>query len=136
MMCFWNRKEKMTYKANEIICSACGKETMLLREANYDGFIRTGDVLRCASCGHIYADESDVAYKEIAEQKVFTDADRPEAVHVFSEGENKRLCRYCNHYVVNPFMQWCGIKRAEVQATDTCEHFEEKTDGTADEISV
>jgi len=124
----------MTHKTKEITCSFCGEDSMLLRQAKYDGFTRTGDVLSCASCGHVYADESEIPFKELTDQKVFTDADRPESVHIFSEDENKRFCRYCEHYVVNPFIQWCGIKKAEVQATDICEQFKPQAEETDDEI--
>ena len=36
------------------------------------------------------------------------------------------MCRYCAEYVVNPFLQRCGLHRCEVQATDTCPHFRPK----------
>jgi hypothetical protein len=59
-----------------------------------------------------------------SEQAVFTDADRSADVDVFEENEAGHLCRYCVHYVVNPFMQWCALHKREVEATDTCDRFE------------
>lgn len=113
-------------KAVEIICRHCGADTLLNREAVYVGFIRTGERLICSGCGHEYATEDEVPFKERnAEPKVFTDADRSAKIEVFDEGENQRLCRYCSNYIVNPFTQFCALHRKEVAATDTCDRFEQ-----------
>jgi hypothetical protein len=119
----------------EIICSACGRESLLRREPVYDGFAKVGERLSCMSCGHVFQNESEIVYKNRQKPGIFGDADKPRAVRlfgpdetpskprVFEQGENKRLCRYCAHYVVNPFVQRCALLRREVEATDTCEHF-------------
>ena len=112
--------------AVEIICRNCGADTLLNREAVYDGFIKTGERLKCSSCGHVYASEAEVPFKSHkAEPQIFTEADRSAKVEVFYEGENKRICRYCADYTVNPFTQFCATHKKEVQATDTCENFSE-----------
>ncbi len=110
----------------EMVCPACGKESLLLREPRYEGFAKVGEHLRCASCGHAFASETDVPYKARAGVTVFSDEDRPRAPELFAEGENARLCRHCAQYVVNPFVQWCGRHRKEVEATDTCPDFAPK----------
>ena len=110
----------------EIHCPGCGRETLLLRQPKYEGFTRVGESLSCASCGHPFASEEEVPFKQKAAPRVFSEADKPRALKVFSEGENARLCRYCVNYVVNPFMQWCGHHRREVEATDTCSAFAPK----------
>ncbi len=113
-------------KTVEIICRNCGADTLLNREAVYDGFTKSGEKLTCSSCGFEYAFEDDVPFKaKSAAPKIFTDADRSAKVEVFDEAENKRLCHYCANYIVNPFTQFCAIHKKEVQATDTCEQFEE-----------
>jgi hypothetical protein len=113
-------------RAVEIICRNCGADTLLNREAVYDGFTKSGEKLTCSSCGFEYAVEDDVPFKaKSAAPKIFTDADRSAKVEVFDEAENKRLCHYCANYIVNPFTQFCAIHKKEVQATDTCEQFEE-----------
>jgi hypothetical protein len=115
--------------AVEIICSSCGADTLLNREAVYDGFTKCGEKLICSSCGFEYASEDEVPYKATKSQpKIFTAADRSVKVEVFDEAENKRLCRYCANYIVNPFTQFCSIHKKEVQATDTCGRFEEATE--------
>lgn len=97
---------------------------MLKREVVYDGFVKTGEKLICSSCGFEYASETEVPFKsKQAAPQVFTDADRSAKVEVFDESENRRLCRYCTNYIVNPFTQFCAVHKKEVQATDTCEQF-------------
>lgn len=110
--------------AVEIICRNCGADALLKREAVYDGFAKTGEKLVCSSCGFEYASEADVPFKQKrAEPEIFTEADRSAKVEVFDEEENKRLCRYCANYIINPFTQFCSMHKKEVQATDSCEHF-------------
>ncbi|OQA28486.1 MAG: hypothetical protein BWY59_00741 [Verrucomicrobia bacterium ADurb.Bin345] len=119
-------------KPVEMVCSACGKDTLLVRKPKYEGFTRVGDELTCSSCGHEYADEASVPFKGRERVQVFTDGDRSPQVKVFREGEAARLCRYCISYVVNPFMQWCSTHKKEVQATDTCKQFKRKPEPKPD----
>ena len=116
----------VSMKSVELICSACGAEAFLSREPLYDGFTKVGEMLSCSACGFVFESEEQIPFKEKkVDPVVFTDADRSEKVEVFAEGENKRLCRYCAHYVVNPFMQFCSRHKKEVQATDSCSEFRE-----------
>jgi hypothetical protein len=113
--------------AVEIICRNCCADTLLKREAVYDGFTKTGERLICSNCGFEYASETDVPFKAKKNgPEIFTAADRSAKVAVFDENENKRLCRYCANYILNPFTQFCSLHKKEVQATDTCERFEER----------
>lgn len=107
----------------EFRCPACGRDTWLLKKPRYDGFVRTGDALLCALCKHEFADESEIPFKDSAAPRVFTEADRPRPVRVFDESEKNRMCRHCREYVVNPFIQRCGLHHCEVEATDTCPAF-------------
>lgn len=117
----------------EIHCPGCDRDTLLLREPQYEGFTRVGETLACASCGHIFDSEEEIPFRQARIAEVFTEADRSLEPQVFEDGEADRLCRYCRHYVVNPFMQWCGRLRKEVEATDTCPHFEPASeDGSSD----
>jgi len=110
----------------EIVCSACGEEALLRREPVYEGFRKTGEKRICSACGHVFASEDDVPYKEARAPSVFSDDDRPAAVAVFDADERRRVCRYCVHYVVNPFTQRCGLHDRLVEATDTCDDFARK----------
>lgn len=112
--------------AVEIICSQCGADTLLKRDAVYEGFTKVGEKLTCSSCAFEYASEEDVPFKtQTAAPEIFTEADRSAKVEVFSDGENRRLCRYCANYIVNPFTQFCALHKKEVQATDMCPQFEQ-----------
>ena len=110
----------------EIHCPQCQRDTLLLREPAYEGFTRVGETLKCAGCRHEFASEDEVPFTRQRRVKVFSDADRSKDIEVFDEGEADHLCRYCVNYVVNPFLQWCGHHRKEVEATDTCSDFERK----------
>lgn len=116
----------MSAKSVEINCPACGRETLLLRQPKYDGFKRNGDAFSCSACGHEFASEAEVPYKDRREVKVFTDADRSRDIKLFREDEKGRLCRYCKNYTVNPFTQFCSVHKKEVEATDTCPAFAPK----------
>ena len=116
----------MAAKQLEIVCSACGADTLIVRIPRYDGFTRVGDTLKCASCGHEYAAESEVPFKQKNAVAVFNESDAPRKVVVFHEDEKGRTCCYCLHYVVNPFVQRCGLHRRLVEATDFCDKFDVK----------
>ena len=110
----------------ELRCPACGRDSWLLRKPKYEGFTKTGEALTCALCGHEFASEAEIAFKDSRTPRVFSEADRPRPVKVFRADEQGKMCRYCAEYVVNPFLQRCGLHRCEVQATDTCPHFRPK----------
>jgi len=114
----------MSEKPIEIQCPGCGRETLLLRVPVYTGLTRTGEALSCAGCGQVFACEEEVPFVRGNELRVFSEADRSTPVQVFEEDEARRLCRYCRHYVVNPFTQWCSRHRREVEATETCDQFD------------
>ena len=116
----------MSVSAVEIICTACGQESLLKREPRYDGFKKTGESLSCASCGHPYPSEADVPFKMKAGPKVFDDSDAPRPIKVFRENEAEQLCRHCRHFVVNPFIQRCSQHSKLVEATDSCAQFTKK----------
>lgn len=124
----------MATKPVEINCPGCGRVTLLLRQPRYEGFTKVGESLSCASCGHVFAGEEEVPFKQARRVQVFTEADRSKVAKVFDEGENARLCRYCANYVVNPFMQWCGHHRKEVESTDTCAAFQPKPPPKAEPV--
>lgn len=116
----------MNKPAIEIMCPACGEETLLKREPRYDGFKKTGEALLCASCGHEFASEQDVPIRGRARPAVFDDSAPAQKPRVFRGDENASMCRYCAEYMVNPFVQRCVLHKREVQATDTCGQFRPK----------
>lgn len=113
----------MNAKQVAIICSACGADTLIRREPEYDGFVKKGEKLICTSCGHRYASEAEVPFKLKKALSIFTDDDKFKKVEIFRSEEDGRNCRHCEHYVVNPFTQRCGLHNRIVQATDICSDF-------------
>ncbi|MDI6774656.1 MAG: hypothetical protein QME60_04575 [Verrucomicrobiota bacterium] len=122
----------MPAKSVEIQCPACGKDTLLRREPKYDGFKKVGERLLCASCKHEFAGENEVSFKTLARPSVFSDADKLKKADIFADDEKGRNCRRCRQYVVNPFVQRCGLDNRLVQATDLCERFEKKEEPPAE----
>ena len=110
----------------EIICEACGQESLLKREPRYEGFRKVGETLTCSFCGHEYASEETVPFKAQGKLKIFDESDAPRTVKVFRENEADAICRHCKHFVVNPFIQRCGKRGRTVEATDTCRDFQKK----------
>lgn len=116
----------MSGRQLEIICSECGADTLLVRTPVYDGLRKSGETLKCGACGHEYRGEDEIPYKGRKTVKVFDESDASKKPVVFREDEKGRLCRYCRHYVVNPFVQRCDITHKFVEATDTCARFDRK----------
>jgi len=114
----------MTTRPVEILCSACGADTLLKREPRYEGFKKVGERLVCAACGHEYAAEAAVPFQHKPVVRVFDEADKSPTVDVFEGDEKGRNCRHCRHYLVNPFTQRCGLRFKVVQATEVCNDFE------------
>ncbi|NLB56085.1 MAG: hypothetical protein GX811_10040 [Lentisphaerae bacterium] len=110
-------------KQVEIICPACGSDSLLKREPVYEGLKKTGEKASCSYCGHVFTEPDKIPFKNKATPKIFDKDDLNSAPQIFEEDENKQLCRYCAHYVVNPFIQWCALNKREVEATDTCSKF-------------
>lgn len=110
-------------KSIEIICPACGKETLLKRSPRYAGFKRAGEILSCSLCAHVFADEDEVPFKKKKQSALFDRSELNARPQVFTPAEASRLCRHCAHYVVNPFVQRCSLHKKEVEATDSCTQF-------------
>lgn len=110
----------------ELFCPVCAKNTLVIREPVYDGFTRTGERMKCATCGHAFAAPETTPASTPKVPAIFSEDDLPAPIELFSEGENRVMCRYCKNYLVNPFKQWCGLHAKEVEATDTCAQFEPK----------
>ena len=112
----------------EIVCSECGADALIKREAVYEGFKKTGEELSCSACGYAFESEADVPFKEDSKLSVFDESDKAKVIDVFAGEERGQNCRYCENYLVNPFTQRCSLHFKEVKATDFCDDFEPKKD--------
>ncbi len=118
----------------QISCTACGEETFVRREPVYDGFTKIGERFICTACGHEFENEDEVPFATTRKRPdVFSDSDRSKTLSIFDDDERQKNCRYCRHYVVNPFTQRCGLHDKEVQATDICFDFEKAEEEQTDE---
>ena len=114
----------MPEKKNKIFCRACNSESWLKRKPVYDdNFKKTGEELSCGACGHIYASENEVPWLGNTGPVIFTEADKGPKIEIFDDDEKARNCRHCEHYIVNPFTQRCGLHFRRVEATDVCDDF-------------
>ena len=109
---------------NAILCTACGAESFLKRKPRYEGFAKVGEILSCVACGHVFESEADVPFKGHHKPEVFEDEDTPRHIHIFRDDEKGKACRYCRHYVINPFTQRCARLKKTVEATDLCQEFD------------
>ncbi len=123
----------MAKQSMAIICPACNDDTFIRREPVYDGFARSGESITCVSCGHLFEIEDEIPFKDVSGPRIFTEADRSKKVEVFQSDEKGHNCRHCRHYTVNPFVQRCGLHQMEVQATDSCEQFDVKSEDDSDD---
>lgn len=106
-------------------CPSCNKDVLFVSEKQYDGFSVVGEILRCTECGgEQQASETAATKKADPLADLFSDADLEKNPQVFDGNENATMCRYCMHYVVNPFRQRCMVHEKDVDATDTCGDFE------------
>lgn len=114
----------MSSRGSRITCPACHNDTYLKREPVYEGFKKVGETLSCVDCGHVFENDDEAPEAKSPLASIFSDDDRPQKVNVFAEGEQAQICRYCTHYVVNPFAQRCDHHNRETEATDSCSDFE------------
>ena len=120
-------------------CPHCGEATLFVAKAVYDGFTKVGETLTCTACGGEQTPPVEATRPSGAETpeakplpSIFSEDDRPESVSLQGFDEPVRMCGHCVHYVVNAFTQRCGLHLREVQATDCCERFERRREGTGD----
>ena len=114
-------------KSMEIQCAVCHAVTLVRAEPVYDGFKRIGETYICTACGTRYASAEETPFvHDSSRPSVFSDADKPRLPSIFSDDERQRSCGWCQHFVVNPFSQRCGLSNQVTQATDLCVRFKKK----------
>ncbi|MDP3980019.1 MAG: hypothetical protein Q8Q33_01255 [Chlamydiota bacterium] len=101
-------------KTGMILCPHCHQETPLKSRKIYQGLTPVGFEYSCGFCQH-----------ELAEKEIEWVEAQP--LDVIDTSDAGRICQYCHHYVLNPFTQRCMIWHKDVNATDSCERFEKKT---------
>lgn len=113
----------------EIRCTACRHLTLARAEPVYEDFKKIAETFVCTACGHRYASREQTPFVDAdGRPRVFSEADKPEAVKVFQADERRRSCAWCRYFIVNPFSQRCGLNNRQVDATDICARFAAKPD--------
>lgn len=111
----------------EIKCEGCGTIAIVKPEPIYDGFKKTGTRYICMECGKVYPSAEETPFtKTTKKPDIFGEDDKPEIPSIFSDEERRKCCSWCEHFVVNPFSQRCGLTNKETEATDLCVRFERK----------
>lgn len=102
-------------KKKFIKCPACKERSFINIKKEFSGFKVVTEKKTCALCGYEFKPDEEPEY--IEEKPLFKD-----------EGEEKKLCRDCQYYVVHPWTQKCTLHKKEVTALDSCPDFLQKED--------
>lgn len=97
-------------KKKFIRCPSCKERSFINLKKEFNGFKVSGEKKICALCGYEFKPGEEPEY--IEEKPLFTD-----------EGEEKKFCRDCHYYLVQPYTQRCILHKKEVTALDTCSDF-------------
>ena len=91
---------------------------MVRAEPVYEGFKKVGERFFCLHCGQCYPSEAETPFIRQGDTrpKIFTEADKPDRLNIFSDEERQHSCGWCRHFVVNPFTQRCGLTNAFTEA--------------------
>jgi len=117
-------------------CPHCGKDSFLKKETLMNGWTRTGEVLKCASCGavieHLDSDPlSGPAEKCRADRSGLNALSAllggetgtgPAAPEGFLDQERK-FCRDCAYRIATAFRMRCGRHDRDVNPMDDCPDF-------------
>ncbi|MBO5959605.1 MAG: hypothetical protein J6Q65_05740 [Lentisphaeria bacterium] len=115
-------------------CPHCGNSSFLKKESVMDGWKKTGEVLKCASCSAFVEDvvpEPDSTPEEAHSRA--TDAlaallggdDTEKVANPFAQTE-RRFCRDCRHRVMNAFRIYCSQHDKDVGPMDDCPQYEKR----------
>lgn len=120
-----------------IDCPHCGKNTFAVREAVMDGWVKKGEVLKCASCGKVIGPcaeeteegkdaprESDAKRQALA--ALLGGGDAPENTSAEFLAEEKHFCRDCAFRVMNAFRIRCMKHEKDVNPMDDCPDFRKR----------
>ncbi len=117
-------------------CPHCGRNSFLKKESVMDGWKKTGEVLKCASCSAWVADlplggreeegESSAAGKENSRssgdalKKLLGTEEEDQTKNAEFLKEKLSFCRDCAHMVSNAFRLYCTKWNRDVNPMDDC----------------
>ncbi len=116
-------------------CPHCGRNSFLKKESVMDGWTKTGEVLKCASCNAV----AEEIKPENAETSLSADPGRnstnalaallgeevSEKINPLADTE-KRFCRDCRFRVMNAFRIYCSLHDKDVHPMDDCPDYQKR----------
>ncbi|MBR4075616.1 MAG: hypothetical protein IKK25_02000 [Lentisphaeria bacterium] len=114
-------------------CPHCGNSSFLKKESVMDGWTKTGEVLKCASCGALVEEIKEEAAGPAAASAPKSNAlaallggdDTEKIANPFEQTE-RRFCRDCKHRVMNAFRIYCSLHDKDVGPMDDCPQYEKR----------
>ncbi len=109
----------------EIDCPTCRGITLVRPDPIHEGLRKVGEAWVCTGCGTRYPTAAATPFRQTdaSRPQIFGANDREEQPQVFGDDERRHSCAWCQHLVLNPFEQRCGLTNHEVEATDLCDDF-------------
>ena len=122
---------------DEYNCPHCGRNSFLKKETVMDGWTRKGDVLKCASCGHLVCElkeetgkPADPLKSDAADRlkNLFGGEEFVEKPALKAEGDEANFCKDCAFLIPHPFVFKCSKFNKTVNPMDDCPDFQRKKD--------
>ena len=117
---------------DEYNCPHCGNNSFLKKETVMDGWTRKGDVLKCASCGHLVCELKEESGKPADPLKsdaadrlknLFGGEEFVEKPALKAEGDEANFCKDCAFLIPHPFVFKCFKFNKTVNPMDDCHAF-------------
>lgn len=127
-------------------CPRCGCSSFLKKESILQGWVKVGEVLKCAACGAVVETiAADIAATEKnsgnGAQTVSSNSTDTLAA-LFGGGSvekplnplagtDRKFCRDCKHRIMNAFRIFCSKHGKDVNPMDDCPDFEKRVEPSA-----
>lgn len=130
------------HRGASVRCPHCGRESIVVIRAEFDGWKRVGDVFACGLCDTVLGqvpgvstskdDAVDTEQSKRAKQLLGFDergSQELSAAKVLGEDTEhgpRHFCRDCRHYLVHPFLSRCLLHNRTVEPMGDCPDFCER----------
>ena len=120
---------------DEYNCPHCGRNSFLKKETVMDGWTRKGDVLKCASCGHLVCELKEESGKPADPLKsdaadrlknLFGGEEFVEKPVLKADGDEANFCKDCAFLIPHPFVFKCSKFNKTVNPMDDCPAFKRR----------
>lgn len=118
---------------DKITCESCGQEAFAKKKTEMDGWKKKGEILVCGFCSAKLGDWSDSPKddqtpKETSMSKLesFLGTKKEDGPKISDDGDDRRFCRDCVHYITHAFLNRCVRHDKEVNPMDDCPDYKRK----------